>query len=203
MKQIIKNQAGIAHLAFIAVIAGVAIIAFVGGSVYSSQQKRQEAARNAAIEQEKKAKELEAKTTADNEKVAVEVPATAEEQKPAPVPAPAPKPAPAPAPKTTTTVTKFTIETTLAEVGADNVVLTAKLGKVYSGTCEAMVKLPDGSNAQWFKQTFASADTCSVTVSRAKLVGHSEWKFYMYYYNDPKNITVKGTSSGNLFTLPE
>ena len=202
MKYPHNNQAGIAHVAIIAVILVVAVVGFATGNVYNAQQKRQEAARQAAAEEAKKAQELAIKTQGDEEKKTVEVPATEQEQKPAPVPAPAPKPAPAPTPKPPApSVTKFTIPTTLAEVGASSVVLTASLGSTYSGTCEAMVKWEDGSNAQWFKQTFSSSDKCSVTVPREKLAGQSKWKFYMYYYNDPKNITVKGSSGGNLFTL--
>jgi len=196
------NQSGIAHIALIGVILVVAVVGFAAGNVYNTQQKRKESARQAAAEEAKKAQELAIKEQADEEKKTVEVPATEQEEKPAPVPAPTPKPAPAPAPKPPApTITKFTIPTTLATVGTDSVVLTASLGGMYSGTCEAMVKWEDGSNAQWFKQTFGSSDKCSVIVPREKLTGQSKWKFYMYYYNDPKNITVKGSSGGNLFTL--
>jgi type II secretory pathway pseudopilin PulG len=202
MKKLNTNQIGFAHLALIGIILGVAIVGFAAGNVYTTQQKRKEAARQEALQKEKVAKELEAKTIADTEKSIVNLPTTEAEQKLAPTPAPPPKTAPAPAPKPAApTITKFTIASTSAQISADTVVLTANLGGSYAGTCEAMVKWTDGTNAQWFKETFTNNSSCTVTVPREKLAGQNTWKFYMHYYNDPKNITIKGSSGSNTFSL--
>lgn len=159
----------------------------VNNSTVRPQQRQ--TAKKQELEIAKKAAE-----TAETQKVEVAAPVA--EQKPIEQPKTT-TPTKTTTTKTTPTYTSVTIPTTNAEVGNENVVLTAKLPASYSGTCKAMVKTPDGNNVQYFEANFSSADKCSVTVSRGKLTAGASWKFYMYFKSS--DGLTKGESAGNLF----
>lgn len=195
-----RQPHGFALLHVLPAFVLVASIAFVGGSVYQAQVKKQDAARQAAADAEaKKLAELSVKQEETAEQKETEVPAPLPEEKTA---APAPTKTVAPAPdkkKTEPSYTTVSIPTTSAAVQAEQVVLTAKLPASYSGTCKALVKLPDGSNAQWLEAAFGPSDTCSISVPKSKLTAGADWKFYMYFKS--ADGLTKGESGGNLFNL--
>lgn len=195
-----KRPHGFALLHILPAFILVAAIAFVGGSVYQAQVKKQNAARQAAADADaKKLAELSVTQDQPTEQKETDVPAPLPEEKTV---APAPTKTVAPAPdkkKTGQSYTTVSIPTTSAAVQAEQVVLTAKLPASYSGTCKALVKLPDGSNAQWHEAAFGPSDTCSISVPRTKLTASTDWKFYMYFHST--DGLTKGESGGNLFSL--
>jgi outer membrane biosynthesis protein TonB len=206
IKLLSQNQQGIGVMAVLAVIFSVTLIGVAGVSVYSYQANIREENRLAEekAQQEQQASKL--KTEEQVEEV-IKVPASEEEketvEKPTEEPAPAPKPAPVTEPKKTTTpeknITKFDIKNTAARVNIDNVVIGADLGSSRSGTCEVLVKWPDGSNAQTHKVKIASQSSCSVTIPISKLSSNTNWQFYVFYANDEH--TVKGYSGKNTFEV--
>lgn len=196
----LNAQQGFAILHILPVFVVIAAFAFVGGRVYQAQVKKQEAARQSQSDSDaKKQSELTVKQEEATEQKETTVPAPLPEEKPAEAAAPTKTVAPAPDTKPKPTYTSVTIPTTSASVGAEHVVLTAKLPATYSGTCMALVKLPDGSNSIWLDAAFGPSDTCSISVPRYKLTAGNEWKFYMYFKGS--DGMTKGTSSGNVFSL--
>jgi|AntRauTorcE11897_2_1112592.scaffolds.fasta_scaffold33360_3 hypothetical protein len=202
---IIKNQSGFAHVTLVLAVLAVSSIAFVGGMVYNAEQKKNEVNQTARIDGTNQIDGLiadqKAQSTEDVEKI--EVPA---EEKPTEVvKPPADEPKTVEKPKTTTTekqkteIKQISITSTSFSVTGDNVVLTAQLPDTYQGKCKALVKYPDGNNAQWHKATFGPAKNCSITVPKSKLASTDTWQFYMYFYTS--DDTVKGSSGSKSFTL--
>lgn len=190
----------------ILVVLVIAVISFIGGTVFTNQRQMQEAKNNEAKAKEvTDAAALKESQKSKPEPAAETVAIPAEQKKVEPVVTPAPKPAPAPAPKKVTSTTPAKKEpsyvgiTGSAQVGAETVVLTASLPAVYSGTCKALVKQMDTSNARWLEATFTSASTCSITVPRSTLTTASEWQYYLYF--NSSDWSVKGDSGKNTFTL--
>lgn len=207
MKNFNKNQKGFALLHILPAFILVAAIAFVGGSVYQAQQRKQDAARQATAEADAK-KQAELKVSqqaeAETEEKTVDVPAPMPEEKPV-YPTPQKTPTKTTTKTTTTkpksepTYTTVAMSNPNAAVGSDSVVLSAKMPGSYSGTCKALVKLPDGSNQMWFEAPFGPSDSCSVTVPKNKLGAGSSWKFYMYFKS--ADGMTKGEGANSTFNL--
>jgi cytoskeletal protein RodZ len=205
IKPSLKNQRGFALLHILPAFVLVAGIAFVGGSVYQAQVKKQEAARIAAEDAErKKQAELSIKDQAGTEEKEIEVPAPAEEQKPVDKPATQPESKPEPTPPETKPKPSYTyvgISSVSHNVSGDSVTLTATLPSTYSGTCSAKVKLKsDYSKYQYATATF-NGNTCNVTISKSSLTGLGAGGFiaFMSWHNN--EYTVKGDHGGYEFNL--
>lgn len=202
-RKLFKNQRGFALLHILPAFVLVAAIAFVGGSVYQAQVKKQEAARIAAEDAErKKQAELSVKQDESEAQKEVDVPAPAPEQKPAEESAPVTKPAPAPAPtKTKPSYTYVGISSVSHSVNGDAVTLTATLPGAYNGSCAAKVKLSsDYSKYQYATATF-SGSTCSVTFSATTLSGMGSSGFIAFMSWNNNEYTVKGDHGGYNFNL--
>lgn len=197
-----SNQQGFAVLHVMPVILLIAI-AFVGGSVYQAQVRKQDAARIAAEEAErKKQAELSVKQDEAADQKEVELPAPAPEQKPVeqPAPKPAPTPAPKPVEKQKPSYTYVGISSVTHSVNGDAVTLTATLPSAYTGTCAAKVKLSsDYSKYQYATASF-SGSTCSVTVSAAALSAYGNGFTAFMSWNNSE-YTVKGDHGGYNFNL--
>jgi hypothetical protein len=197
------DSAGFAAVHIAAAIVVVGAIGFVGGSVYTAQQKqRQAASQKAADDGAAEKKALEEKQQEADEKTDVVLPPKEEEKTDkTPAPAPAKKPVPEPTKKKEPApeYTKFEIQSTSADVQSSQVVFTASLGKTYSGKCAVSLKAPDGSYEKWFEGSFSNKSSCTVSAPREKLTQTGKWTYVMYYYNDAK--TVKGYSSSKTFQL--
>lgn len=204
-KPSLKNQHGFALLHILPAFVLVAAIAFVGGSVYQAQVKKQDAARIAAEDAErKKQAELSVKDQAGTEEKEIEVPAPAEEQKPVDKPASQPEPKPestAPDTKPKPSYTYVGISSVSHSVNGDSVTLTATLPGAYNGSCSAKVKLKsDYSKYQYATATF-NGTTCNVTFSKGSLTGLGSGGFiaFMSWHNN--EYTVKGDHGGYDFNL--
>lgn len=200
----IKKSDGFSHQILVALIVIVGFVGFAGGYVYNVQQKQAAENRAAEVARDKDAQQIKVKTTETAQKT-VEIPPPVAESKPV-----AATPAPAPAPPKTTktepvkqktqpTITYVTITSVSADVGSENVILNAVLPGNYSGYCKALVKLEDGSNAQWFDNPFGPGNTCSVSVPRSKLSASTTWKYYMYMKSG--DGLVKGEAAPANFSL--
>ncbi len=184
MKQT-KNSNGFSHQILIALIVIVGFVGFAGGYVYNVQQKQAAENRAAEAARDKDAQQIKVKTTETAEKT-VEIPQPVAETKPvetAPAPAPAPtkttKTEPAKT-KTQPTITYVTITSVSADVSTENVIINAVLPGNYSGYCKVLVKMEDGSNAQWFENAFGPGSSCGVAVPKSKLIASTTWKYYTY-----------------------
>ncbi len=205
IKSSLKNQRGFALLHILPAFVLVAAIAFVGGSVYQAQVKKQEAARVAAEDAErKKQAELSVKDQAGTEEKEIEVPAPAEEQKPVDKPASQPESKPEPTSPETKPKPSYTyvgISSVSVSINGDNVTLTATLPGTYSGYCGAKVKLlPNYDKYHYKDATFNNSNTCSVTFSKATLSGDgTSWRAFMSWKSH--DYTTKGDHGGYDFNL--
>jgi cytoskeletal protein RodZ len=200
MKKLANDEHGIAHLGLI--LAGLLVVGAVGIAslrVFENRRNQEFAARQSELQEETKKQNELLTLQKQSEKDTVEVPEEKEEAVATPAETKSPTKSTDKTTKTEKKITAVTISSTSYSVGDTNVTLTANLPGSYSGTCKGLVKLTDGSKAQYFEAAFGPATTCSVSVPKDKLSASSEWKFYLYFYN--KDYTVKGTSSGSTFTL--
>lgn len=196
----ITNQLGFAHQAVIIVTVVVGVVGFVGGSVYQSQQKNKESARQAAVaDQERKRAELKTSTADEEGKETVEVPMAeikAEAQK---ITKPTEKSVETTEQKKTSTEVRYIDISISSNVGATSVVLAASAAEALTGTCIALVELSDGTKQQWFQAALSSDNNCSITVPKSKLTDSTNWRYQMWMKNT--SLTVKGQSSTKTFSL--
>lgn len=85
------------------------------------------------------------------------------------------------------------------EINVLNVFLIASLPDHYTGTCYAVVSLPDGSELRRYTEPLERSDSCRIAVPRDKLTTGKTWQFQMsfqtfdgnYHGNHPKeNFTL-------------
>lgn len=199
LKNTKTSQLGFSVPHLLPIVLVIAIIGLAGANVYQAQQRKSEQTRQAAAEADRKKQQLAVKDEEKQE--TVKIPATEEQKKT--VDQPAVEAKPKTTPKTETkpkpTVVVKNIETTSAQVGAENVVLTAKLPGTFTGYCKVMFKQPDGSNVQYLDANFGPADTCSISVPRSKLTAGNEWKYYMQFKSS--DGLTRGEHGGNVFSL--
>lgn len=203
LKQTI-NQKGFIIWHGVLLVAVIAAIGFVGGSVYTAQKNARTTQNKAAnvTDTEKVASELKTVKKEVTQPAAETVDVPAEEKKLAPAPAPAPEqktvkksPAAQPVKKDHT----YVPVTASANVGVDTVVLSATLPAAHTGTCKALVKHMDGSNHQWHEVALNSSNACTLNVPRSGLTSAAEWQYYIFF--NSSDWTVKGDTGKKTFTL--
>lgn len=196
MKASPLRQAGFAHMELIGIALVIAVISFIGGTVYMTNKRNNaQKANDTTTVEDKSADKIET-TEADKDELAEETVNEEEKEAVTPPPPPPTKTITETEKKTDTYVekTKFTIASINASVGDSSVVFTAGLGNEYAGTCEVTAKSPNYAEDgiyKTFKNDVNGSDTCAVTATLDKFPVAGQWKFTMIYYND--SYTVKGS----------
>ena len=70
------------------------------------------------------------------------------------------------------------------------VVLEATLPDSYTGTCYAIVTLPDGSEKQRYTEEIENTKTCQITVPLRKLQSGRTWVYTMNYHTIDGKVTA-------------
>jgi Tfp pilus assembly major pilin PilA len=201
----VKNQRGFALLHILPAFLIVASIAFIGGQVYQTNQKKQEAARIATADAERqKQSDLVVKQDETSKEKEVDVPEKVEEEKPVEEQTQEMKTELEDSPDKVSDKPSYTtvaITNVTTQVSGDTVTLTATLPNTYSGVCAAKVKLTTNYDKKYYSESsFSNKNTCSVTFSKTTLSADgNNWIAFMSWHNN--EYTIKGYHDGKEFSL--